>query len=274
VKPKIIFFGNSGSKFSNGLFKHFLNAECQLIAVVDTPIKDRQTTSGSTDLLADFVSLAKERGIPGFEPDSPNTDEFVGILKAYEPDAIVLAGYSKLIKQDLLQISAVASINFHASLLPEYRGRHPIFWAIRKGETLTGITAHHLSAKLDEGNIAFQKAVPITDNDSVEQVYDKVIKISKDVVNDLCQALKNGSVPDIRQRDGGAYYSYIKPDDWIISFSMPTKQIKDMVRATPGKCWFNYDGEKLFALKTRETEAGLVIETIDGKEVIIKYGCE
>ena len=273
MKPKIIFFGNSGSKFSNGLFNHFLEAECLLIAVVDTPVKDRLTTSGTADLLDDFVSIAKERGIPDFAPDSPNTDEFIITLKIYEPDAIVLAGYTKLIKLNLRQISKIATINFHASLLPRYRGRHPVFWAIRNGETLTGITAHHLSDKLDEGNIAFQKTVPIEDYDSVEQVYDKVIIISKDVIIELCQALQDGNVPDIRQSEGGVYYSFIKPEDWIIHFSMPTKQIKDMVRATPGKCWFNYKGEKLFAFKTRETEAGLILETIDGKEVIIEYDC-
>ena len=274
MKPKIIFFGNSGSKFSNGLFKHFFDAECQMSAVVDTPMKDRSTTSGFIDSLGDFVSIARERGIPGFAPDSPNTDEFLNTLKVYEPDAIVLAGYTKLVKHELRQIPKTASINFHASLLPEYRGRHPVFWAIRDGETLTGITIHHLSDKLDEGNIAFQKSVPILDNDSVEQVYDKVIAISKDVVIELCQALKNGKLPDIKQRDGGAYYSYIKPEDWIICSSMSAKKIKNMVRATPGKCWFNYKGEKLFAFKARETEAGLKLETVNGKEVIIEYGCE
>ena len=256
MKPKIVFFGNSGSKFSNGLFKHFLDADCkaicQIAAVVDTPVKDRQTTSGSTGSFADFVSIAKEHGIPGFAPDSPNTEEFLSILKTYEPDAIVLAGYTRLIKHNLRQIPRLASVNFHASLLPEYRGRHPIFWAIRNGETVTGITAHHLNDKLDEGNIVFQKAVEISDYDSVEDVYDKVIEASKDIAVQLCDALKNGNVPDIRQREGGDYYSYIKPEDWIIDFSMPAKKIKDMVRATPGKCYYYNGGEKVFVNNVQE----------------------
>jgi len=260
MKPKIIVLGNSVSKFSNGLFKHFLNAECQLVAVVDTPVKDKLSTSGSTVLLDSFISIARELGIPAFAPDSPNTDEFINILKAYESDAIVLAGYTKLIKQGLRQISRLASINFHASLLPEYRGRHPIFWAIRNGETLTGITAHHLCDKLDEGNIAFQKTVPIADYDSVEDVYDKVITISKDIAIELCEALKNGKVPDIKQREGGAYYSFIKPEDWIIDFSMSTKKIKDMVRATPGKCCFLHNGEKVFVNNVQEIEQRLIYE--------------
>jgi len=260
MKPKIVFFGNSGSKFSNGLYKHFLNAECQLVAVVDTPVEDRKTTSGSVDLIASFISLSKEQGIPNFAPDSPNTDEFITILKAYEPEAIVLAGYTKIIKQELRQIPRLASINFHASLLPLYRGKHPIFWAIRNGETLTGITAHHLGDKLDEGNIAFQKAVSITEFDSVEDVYDKVITVSKEIVTELCEALQNGELPDIKQREGGAYYSTIKPEDWIIDFSMPAKKIKDMIRATPGKCYYYRNGDKVFVTKVEEIEQRLIYE--------------
>ena len=198
-KSRIIFFGSRDSKFSDELFFALEKTDCDIVAVVHSPEGILKSTSGKKKNTG-YAEMAEEKGIYEFTPDDPNTPAFIKTLSAHPCDAFILAGYAMLVKEGLLALPKKdIAINFHASLLPAYRGKHPVLRAVQNGEKHSGITAHHLSLGLDEGDIAYQEAVEIGENDSVSDVYDKVIEKSRAVMSELVDAINRNDVPAVPQ---------------------------------------------------------------------------
>jgi methionyl-tRNA formyltransferase len=209
TKPRVIFFGSKNSKFSDGLFYALEETDAEIAAVVHSPEGSMGSTSGKLSQTG-YSDRAETLGIPAYEPADPNSPGFVGVLSGIPCDVFILGGYVFLIKEGLLALPKMGmAFNFHASLLPEYRGKHPVFWAVKNGETKSGVTAHHLSLKLDEGCIAFQEAVDIGPADSVPDVYDKIIEKSRIMMHELIDAISAGNVPSIPQTGKGSYFSSI-----------------------------------------------------------------
>jgi len=281
-KPKIIFFGSRNSKLSDEMFFALADTDCEIVAVVNSPEGALNSTSGKKSGDG-YTDMAAKMGLPDFTPEKPNSPEFVEILRAIPCDAFILAGYAMLVKEGLLSLPRLGlAINFHASLLPDYKGKHPVFWAIRHGEKRSGITAHHLSSKLDEGAIAFQEAVEIGPDDSASAVYDKVIEKSRLVMRELIDSINRNSVPVKSQKNGGSYYSSVKEEDYILDFSLGAKRNKWAVQATPGKCYiqtphgrlFAHDAQLVSADRTdRNMEDGVII-AMDDESVTVASGGE
>lgn len=278
-RSRIIFFGSRDSKFSDGLFFALADTYCDIKAVVHSPEGGLKSTSGKKTGTG-YAEAACERGIPGFMPENPNSPDFIEKLCEYPCDAFILGGYTMLVKDELLKLPAKGiAINFHASLLPNYKGKHPVFWAIRNGELKSGITAHHLSRGIDEGDIAFQEEVRIEQNDSVAEVYEKVIEKSRAVMSELIDAINQGETPAIPQKAEGTYFSSISEEDYIIDFSLGANRNKLAVQATPGKCYIQTQKGKLFAFEAK-TVTGIkekgdgVIIAMDDESVIVSSGEE
>ena len=270
AKPRVIFFGSRDSRFSDELFYSLAGTECDIAAVVHSPEGRMGSTSGNK-AGSGYPGLAESMGLPCFEPDNPNSPEFTEMLRSIPCDLFIAAGYVMLMKKELLSLPEKGiAINFHASLLPDYKGKHPVFWAIRCGETRSGITAHHMSEKIDEGHIAFQEAVDIGPGDSVSDVYGKVIEKSRAVMTELMKAVNAGSIPAIPQKGAGSYYSSIREEDYILDFSLPANRNKWAVQATPGKCYFNTPHGRIYAFDALAMpgvdggEDGVIIDMDDG----------
>src|SRR5438034_11384267 len=78
-----------------------------------------------------------------------------------KPDVMVVVGYGQIIPQSIIDIPPRGIINVHASLLPKYRGAGPIQWAIRNGETRTGVTTMRIDAGLDTGDMLLKAGTAI-----------------------------------------------------------------------------------------------------------------
>lgn len=83
------------------------------------------------------------------------------MLRALNPDLIIVIAYGKILPQAVLDIPKYGVINVHASLLPKYRGAAPVQRSIIDGEETTGVTIMQLDAGMDTGNIIAQKAYPL-----------------------------------------------------------------------------------------------------------------
>ena len=110
---------------------------------------------------ASVAELAALHGIPIITPDNPNTVEVLEQIRALQPDFLFSLYYREMFKRELLEIPKHGALNMHGSLLPKYRGRVPVNWAIIKGETETGATLHYMTEKPDNGAMLAQQAVPI-----------------------------------------------------------------------------------------------------------------
>ncbi|MFZ5502854.1 MAG: formyltransferase [Pseudomonadota bacterium] len=178
------------------------------------------------------AGLAALHGIPTITPDDPNTPAVVGQIAALQPDFFFSFYYRHMLQAVLLAIPKRGALNMHGSLLPKYRGRVPVNWAIIHGESETGATLHYMTEKPDNGDIVAQQAVPILPNDSAHEVFQKVTVAAEMTLNDVLPALLAGNAPRIKQDlSKGGYFGGRKPEDGIVDWSQSAQSIHNLVRA-------------------------------------------
>ena len=178
------------------------------------------------------AELAALHGIPVITPDNPNVPEVVEQIRALQPDFFFSFYYREMLKRELLDIPQHGALNMHGSLLPKYRGRVPVNWAIIHGETETGATLHYMTEKPDNGDIVAQQAVPILPNDTALQVFQKVTVAAEIALNDVLPALLAGKARAVKQDlSKGAYFGGRKAEDGVIDWGQSARQIHNLVRA-------------------------------------------
>jgi len=178
------------------------------------------------------LELAELHGIPFITPDNPNTTEVIAKIRALKPNFFFSFYYREMLKRELLEIPKQGALNMHGSLLPKYRGRVPVNWAIIHGETETGSTLHYMTEKPDNGDIVAQQAVPILPNDNALQVFQKVTVAAEMTLNDCLPNLLAGQVQAVKQDlSKGGYFGGRKPEDGVIDWSQSAQAIHNLVRA-------------------------------------------
>jgi methionyl-tRNA formyltransferase len=172
-------------------------------------------------------------GIPVISPQSPNTESLISQMRALQPDFIFSFYYRSILSVDLLSTATLACYNMHGSLLPKYRGRVPVNWAIIQGETETGATLHEMVKKPDAGAIVGQMIVPILPNDTAADVFAKVLVAAELVLDRALPSMVNGTLEKIPMDvSKGSYFGGRKPADGKIDWKiMGAKQIHNLVRA-------------------------------------------
>jgi methionyl-tRNA formyltransferase len=118
--------------------------------------------------------VAREHGIPVFQPErlrDPATHE---PLRAAGVDVLVVAAYGLILPQAVLDIPARGCINIHASLLPRWRGAAPIQRAIEAGDAATGVTIMRMEAGLDTGPMLLAEPTPIGAGETAGELHDRL----------------------------------------------------------------------------------------------------
>jgi methionyl-tRNA formyltransferase len=206
------------------------------------------------------ATVAAEHGIRTIAPTDPNAAEVVSRVGGCRPDFIFSFYYRLMLKPPLLALPASGALNMHGSLLPKYRGRAPVNWAIIHGETETGATLHYMTARPDEGDIVAQTPVPILPDDTAREVFDKVTVAAELTLHSVLPALTAGTAPRVPQDPSRAsYFGSRKPEDGIIDWSQSAARIHNLVRAVappyPGARTV-VAGRPARILRTRVLDAG------------------
>ena len=246
---RVVFFGNSQSVFSNRHFQALADVPCELAAVVDVPPSRRTSTNPEVDAFPSFVKTARQRNVPVLEPSSPNLTEFVAAMGRLAPDLLIAVGYSQVLGGQILAIPRLLPANFHASLLPAYRGKHPVFWALRNGERWAGLTVHVMDAGLDTGDIVYRVRVRTRAQDSVATLYDRIMDRSVNLVGLLVKDAEEGTLgPRPQPKDGASYYSSVDEDDFRLDWTRDAELLRRWIHTTPGRCFCDIRGSRLFFL--------------------------
>ncbi len=178
------------------------------------------------------AALAQQHGIAVITPDDPNTPNVIAQIEAAQPDFLFSFYYRNMLKAPLLAIPKRGCYNMHGSLLPKYRGRVPVNWAIIHGETETGATLHAMTEKPDNGAIVVQEAVPIAINDTAQAVFTKVTGAAERALDRVLPALIAGEATHIPQDlTQGAYFTGRKPEDGRIDLAWGGQRVHNFVRA-------------------------------------------
>lgn len=203
------------------------------------------------------AELATEYGLSCVAPEDPNTPEFLAFAQdaVGRPDFLFSFHYRRMLAGPWLALPASGAFNMHGSLLPKYRGRAPVNWAVIHGERETGATLHAMNQKPDNGAIVDQCAVPILGDDTAQDVFNKVVVAAEVVLARSLPRLADGSASftpqDLSQ---GRYFGARRPEDGRIPSHANARQIHDLVRALahpyPG-AFVLVDARRVFIERTR-----------------------
>jgi phosphoribosylglycinamide formyltransferase-1 len=124
---------------------------------------------------------AERLGIPvtlhdhrSYESREALDQALINSFRQADVDLVVMAGWMRIVTQDLIDAFPERLLNIHPSLLPSFRGARAIEQALAAGVTLTGCTAHLVSLEVDTGPILIQAAVPVLAGDSVESLSSRI----------------------------------------------------------------------------------------------------
>ncbi|MEN9380103.1 MAG: hypothetical protein RJB15_1799 [Pseudomonadota bacterium] len=204
-----------------------------------------------------FGSVAKlcvEKNIPHITPNANELVDLIPRLQTLAPDYIFSFYYRFMIPEQILKCAKIAALNMHGSLLPKYRGRAPVNWAILHGETETGATLHIMEAKPDAGDIVGQVAVSIGPDETATDVFGKVSQAAVSVIEKVLPSLILGNIPrKPNELQKGSYFGGRKPADGEIHWKQTAKQVHDLVRAVappyPG-AFTHHDGKAMIVART------------------------
>jgi methionyl-tRNA formyltransferase len=178
------------------------------------------------------AELAALNGIPVITPADPNHPEVVEQIKTCAPEWFFSFYYRHMLKADLLSIPTKGAYNLHGSLLPKYRGRVPINWAVLHGESETGASLHAMYVKADAGPLVDQEAVTILPNDTAHEVFQKVACAGERVLLRAVPALLAGTARHTPlDLSAGNYYGGRRPEDGRIDWQQPAWPIHNLIRA-------------------------------------------
>jgi methionyl-tRNA formyltransferase len=177
-------------------------------------------------------ALCRQHGIPSIAPSDPATPELLAQVAALQPDFIFSFYYRHMLPVALLALARHGAYNMHGSLLPKYRGRVPINWAVLHGETETGATLHEMAAKPDAGAIVAQTAVPILPDDTAYEVFGKVVVAAEQTLWNVLPAMLAGKIPSLpNDLAQGSYFGGRKPEDGKIDWNQPAHEVYNLYRA-------------------------------------------
>ena len=173
--------------------------------------------------LVESVTACRQHG-GGRLPDNLPTPELLAQVAALAPDFIFSFYYRHMLPVNLLALARHGAFNMHGSLLPKYRGRVPINWAVLHGESETGATLHEMAAKPDAGYIVAQTSVPILPDDTAYEVFGKVVVAAEQTLWNALPAMLTGKTPKLPNNLAqGSYFGGRKPADGEIDWSQPAR---------------------------------------------------
>ncbi len=206
-----------------------------------------------------FASVEKLARLHELEVATPEDPELlVGRLARIAPEFLFSFYYRHMLSPAVLATASRGAFNMHGSLLPKYRGRVPVNWAILRGERETGATLHEMVAKPDAGRIVDRMAVPILPDDRAIDVFRKVTVAAELVLDRSIGPLVAGTAR-LAEQDlaAGSYFGGRKPEDGRIDWTKGAREIHDLVRAVappyPG-AFTTLAGSRLRVLRTRVLE--------------------
>lgn len=178
------------------------------------------------------AQLCAEHGLTVHAPDNVNTPFWIDAIRDLAPDFFFSFYYRQLLGEALLSLPRQGAYNLHGSLLPAYRGRAPVNWALLGGETHTGVTLHQMVQRPDAGDIAGQHKVIIEPDETALTLHQKLDVAAAALLSECLPRLRSGTIELSPQDESKAsYFGRRGPADGALDWSRPAVQLERLVRA-------------------------------------------
>lgn len=199
-----------------------------ILAVVTQP--DRAVGRKKEIRMTPVKELALKHDLPVYQPEKLSGSEEMQELMTLDADGIVTAAFGQFLPMTLINAMDFA-VNVHASLLPKYRGGAPIHYAIINGEEEAGVTIMEMVAKMDAGGMIAKRATPITDQDNVGTMFDKLAVLGRDLLLESLPAYISGDLKAVAQNEEEATFSpNISPEQEIIDWNQDSRAVFNHIR--------------------------------------------
>jgi methionyl-tRNA formyltransferase len=238
---------------------HDVGVRCLAVlleAGVEVPlVVTHRDDPGETIWFASVAELAAGHGLRTVYAEDVDQAWLDREMRTVKPDFLFSFYYRRMLPANILASASRGAFNMHGSLLPKYRGRVPVNWAVLKGETQTGATLHEMVEKPDAGRIVDQEAVPIGPDDLAVDVFRRVTHAAETVLRRALPGLVAGTAV-LREQDlkQGSYFGGRHPEDGRIDWHQPAAAVHNLVRAVappyPG-AFTSHEGRTLRVLRTR-----------------------
>jgi methionyl-tRNA formyltransferase len=179
-------------------------------------------------------------------------------LRAWAPEAIVVAAYGQILRPHVLDLPPSGCLNVHASLLPRWRGASPIQHAILAGDEKSGVTLMRMDEGLDTGPIYVQKALSLRPEETAATLHDRLAQLGASLLRRHLDAILTGTLNATLQNDEEATYApLISKEDGRIDWAQSATQLDRHVRAmTPWPSAFTtWEGKRLKVLSAQPVTA-------------------
>jgi methionyl-tRNA formyltransferase len=251
-----------------------------VVGVVTQP--DRPAGRGRRLTPSPVKEEALEEGIPVLQPERARGEEFLGQIRALEPDISVVVAYGQILRPEVLELPPRGSINIHGSLLPELRGAAPVHWAVIRGFATTGVTIMRMEAGLDSGPILLQVPVPIRPDETMGDVATRLSEVGAEALIEALAMMEAGMLEERAQDHAAATYApKVDRETARLDWSLPALQLGRWIRGldpVPGAWSLLGGGEsvKLFCprVEVRAGQPGEVLELDEEVGVLIAAGSE
>jgi len=275
---KIVFMGTPD--FSVPVLRQIIHDGHEVIGVVTQP--DRPVGRKKVLTPPPVKVEALKNGIPVFQPEKIRQEEELAKILSLQPDLIVTAAFGQILPKKLLDAPKFGCINVHASLLPELRGGAPIHYAIMQGKKKTGVTIMYMVEKLDAGDMLTSVELPITEDDNVGTLHEKLSAAGSKLLSETLPLLLAGRLTPKPQNEAEATFaSNIKREQEKIIWEKTGEEIYNHVRGlNPWPVAFTtMEGQVIKIWRTEKTsdlkrqEPGTIIK-IDSDGFTVSTGNE
>lgn len=224
MKPNVIFMGTPDFAVS------VLEKLCEISNVILVVTQPDKIVGRKKELrFSPVKEFALSKNIEVFQPELIKNE--IDYMSKYEADLIVTCAYGQFLPKALLDLPKIASINVHASLLPNLRGGAPIHHAIIDGYEKTGITIMYMDSKMDAGDIISQEETIITPDDNLESLHDRLKNIAPILLERTLPSIINGTNSRVKQDESKVTFGLnIKREEEQINFSNNGKNIINLIR--------------------------------------------
>lgn len=251
----IVFFGYS--QFGYDALKWLLENQYPVYAVISHKHSLKENIWFQT-----IEPLIQTYGIPYFTED--NADKIHSRIGHISPKIILSVYYRQMIPMDILNLAQLGAFNIHGSLLPKYRGKAPLNWAILNGEKETGLSLHQMVEQPDAGALVDQIPIPILQNEKAGDVLEKMRPLIGELLRRNIDSLLSGcATMNPMDLSKGSYFGGRTADDGRIDVHLMTAtQVHNLIRAL--QPYPQFPGAFIENGQTRRILHRSVVDTPDG----------
>jgi len=253
---RVLFFGTPG--FAVASLTALVGEGFDVVGVVtrpDRPVGRHRSTASPSPV----KEAALAEAIPVLQPERPSSEEFVRQAAALRPDVSVVVAYGHILKESLLRVPPLGSVNVHASLLPRLRGAAPIERAILEGCAETGVTIIQMDAGMDTGAILHQVATPIAPDETGGELRARLAEMGALALVEALTLLEEAGVTPRPQNEAEATYApKLTREDERLDWRQAAEPVARRIRAFDPKpgAWTECRGAplKLFGARAAPGE--------------------